>query len=62
MVLNIVLMRSLGIPSVKTPGVKKALEGMHSKLRRTSRANNLMQRLMYDGYVAHHYAYMGKIV
>ena len=29
-----------GIPSVKTPGVKKALEGMHSKLRRSSRVKN----------------------
>ena len=51
-----------GIPSVKTPGVKKALEGMHSKLRRSSRVKNPVQRLMYDGYVAHHYAYMAKVV
>ena len=51
-----------GIPSVKTPGVKKALEGMHSKLRRSSRVKNPVQRLMHDGYVAHHYAYMAKIV
>ena len=50
------------IPCVKTPGVKKALEGMHSKLRRSSRVKNPMQRLMYDGYVAHHYAYMAKVV
>ena len=50
-----------GIPSVKTPGVKKALEGMHSKLRRSSRVKNLVQRLMYNGYVAHHYAYMAKV-
>ena len=51
-----------GIPSVRTPGVKKALEGMHAKLRRSSRVKNPVQRLMYDGYVAHHYAYMAKIV
>ena len=51
-----------GIPSVKTRGVKKELEGMHSKLRRSSRVKNPMQRLMYDGYVAHHYAYMAKVV
>ena len=51
-----------GIPSVKTPGVKNALEGMHSKLIRSSRVKNPMQRLMYDGYVAHHYAYMAKVV
>ena len=35
---------------------------MHSKLRRSSRVKNPMQRLMYDGYVAHHYAYMAKVV
>ena len=50
-----------GIPSMKTPSVKKALEGMHSKLRRSSRVKNHVQWLMYDGYVAHHYAYMVKV-
>jgi hypothetical protein len=50
----------LGIPSMKTPGVKKALEGMHTKLRRSFRAKKPVQR--YNGYVAHHYAYMAKVV
>ena len=35
-----------GIPSVKTPGVKKALEGMHAKLRRSSRFKNPVQWFM----------------
>ncbi|MGJ2631353.1 reverse transcriptase domain-containing protein, partial [Salmonella enterica subsp. enterica serovar Paratyphi A] len=51
-----------GIPSVKTPGVKKALEGMHEKLRRSERTKKRVQRLKYDGYVARHCAYMAKIV
>ena len=51
-----------GIPSVKTPGVKKALEGMHSKLRRSSRVKKPVQHLRYDSYVARHCAYMAKIV
>ena len=50
-----------GIPSVKTPGVKKALEGMHSKLRRSSRVKKPVQHLRYDSYVARHCAYMAKM-
>ncbi len=52
-----------GIPSVKRPGVKKkALEGMHEKLRRSRRTKKPVQRLTYDGYVACHCAYMAKVV
>ena len=51
-----------GIPSLKTPGVKKALEGMNEKLRRFARTKKPVQRLMYDSYVARHCAYMAKIV
>ena len=51
-----------GIPSVKTLGVKKASEGIHSKFKRSSRVKNPMQWLMYDGYVAHHYAYIAKVM
>ena len=51
-----------GIPSVKSPGVKKALQGMHEKLRRSGRHRALVDRLNYDSYVAHHCAYMAKIV
>ncbi|MCO5572909.1 hypothetical protein L7F22_026670 [Adiantum nelumboides] len=51
-----------GIPSVRTPGVKKALQGMHEKLRRSGRHKNPVDRLMYDSNVAHHCAYMANIV
>ncbi|MCO5600845.1 hypothetical protein L7F22_054961 [Adiantum nelumboides] len=50
------------IPFVRTPGVKKALQGMHEKLRRSRRHKNPVDRLTYDSYVAHHCAYMAKIV
>ncbi|MCO5587634.1 hypothetical protein L7F22_041583 [Adiantum nelumboides] len=50
------------IPSVRTPGVKKALKGMHEKLRRSGRHKNPIDRLTYDSYVARHCAYMAKIV
>ncbi|MCO5612936.1 hypothetical protein L7F22_067209 [Adiantum nelumboides] len=50
-----------GIPSVTTPGVKKALQGMHEKLRRSGRHKNPVDRLTYDSYVARH-CYMAKIV
>ena len=51
-----------GIPAMRTPGVKKAMEAMHSKLRRSERTRNPMDRLTYDSYVARHYAYMAKVV
>ena len=51
-----------GIPSVKTPSVKKALQGMHEKLRRSERRQAPIDRLTYDNYVARHCAYMAKIV
>ena len=51
-----------GIPAMKTPDVKKAMEAMNAKLRRSTRVKNPVQRLVYDGYVAHHYAYMAKVV
>ncbi|MCO5582384.1 hypothetical protein L7F22_036279 [Adiantum nelumboides] len=51
-----------GIPSVRTPSVKKVLQGMHEKLRRYGRHKNLIDRLTYDSYVARHCAYMAKIV
>ena len=51
-----------GIPSVKTPGVKKALQGMHEKLRRSRRHRAPIDTLTYDSYVARHCAYMAKIV
>ncbi|MCO5568696.1 hypothetical protein L7F22_022395 [Adiantum nelumboides] len=51
-----------GVPFVRTPGVKKALQGMHEKLRRSRRHKNLVDILTYDSYVARHCAYMAKIV
>ncbi|MCO5596996.1 hypothetical protein L7F22_051068 [Adiantum nelumboides] len=50
------------IPSVRTPGAKKALQGMHEKLRRSGRHKVPVDRLTYDSYVARHCAYMAKIV
>ncbi|MCO5547474.1 hypothetical protein L7F22_000924 [Adiantum nelumboides] len=51
-----------GIPSMRTPSVKKAFQGMHEKLRRSRRHKNPVDRLTYDSYVARHFAYMAKIV
>ena len=51
-----------GIHFVKTPGVKKALQGMHEKLRRSERRQAPVDKLTYDSYVARHCAYMAKIV
>ncbi|MCO5566614.1 hypothetical protein L7F22_020291 [Adiantum nelumboides] len=51
-----------GIPSVRRPGVKKVLQGMHEKLRRSGRHKNPVGRLTYASYVARHCAYMAKIV
>ena len=52
----------LGIPIMHTLGVKKAMEGMNEKLHRSTRSKNPMERLTYDTYMAHHYAYMAKVV
>ena len=43
---------------VKTPGVRKAIEAMVEKLRRSKRERKPVQHYGYDGYVAQHYAYM----
>ena len=47
---------------MKTPGVKKAMEGMNAKLCRSTRVNNPIERLVYNNCVAHNYAYMAKVV
>ena len=52
----------LGIPAMKTPGVKKAMEAVNAKLRRSMRVKNPLQRLSYDSYLARHYAYMENVV
>ena len=51
-----------GIPFVKMPDLKKASISFNKKLGRSTRFKKLAQRLMYDSYVAHHCAYMVKIV
>jgi len=56
-----------GIPAVRTLGVKKANEAAKPPRsdpgpHRLNRNRNSLQRLMYDGYVAHHNAYMAKVV
>ncbi|MCO5559842.1 hypothetical protein L7F22_013446 [Adiantum nelumboides] len=50
-----------GIPSVRTPGVKKELQGIHEKLRRFGIHKNPVERLTYDSYVARHCVYMAKL-
>ena len=52
----------LGIPTMQTLGVNKAMEAMNLKLRRFTHIKNLVQRLSYDSYLAHHYAYMAHVV
>jgi len=56
-----------GIPVMKTPGVKRinvANRTPRTDLspRRSTRERRLVHRLIYDGYVVRHYAYMAKVV
>ncbi len=55
------------IPSITTPGVrmaKKALKTPNNNngVRRSTQVKYPIQRLTYDGFVAHHYAYMVKVI
>ncbi len=55
------------IPLVTTPETwmaKKALKTLNNNngVRRSTQVKYLVQRLTYDGFVAHHYAYMGRII
>jgi hypothetical protein len=55
------------IPAIKTPGVRRANVANRTPWtgpgpRRSTRERQPVQRLIYDGYVAHHYAYMAKVV
>ena len=52
----------LGIPTMQTSGVKRAIEAISSKLHRSTCIKNRVQRLSYDNYLAHHYAYMENVV
>ncbi len=52
---------------VITPGArmaKKVLKTLdnNSGVRRSTRVKYPVQRLTYDGFVAHHYAYMVKVI
>ena len=38
------------------------MEAINAKLHRSTRVKNLVQRVVYNNYVAHHYAYMAKVV
>ena len=59
---DVSLDEELGIPNLRTPGVKKAMEAMNEKLRRSTRTKNFVESLTYDSYMVHHYAYMAKVV
>ena len=59
--LEMSLDKELGIPIMRTPGVKKAMEAMNTKLRKSTQLKNLVQRLSYDNYLAHNYAYMASV-
>jgi len=55
------------IPSVTTLGVrmaKKALKTLDNNngVRKSTRVKYPIQRLTYDGFVAHHYAYMVRVI
>ncbi len=55
------------IPSVTTLGArmaKKVLKTLDniSGIRRSTRVKYHVQRLTYDGFVVHHYAYMVKVI
>ena len=52
----------LGNPAMRTPGLKKAMEAMNSKLCRSTCIKNLVQRLSYDNNLAHHYACIANAV
>jgi hypothetical protein len=56
-----------GIPTIKTPSVKKAnvtnrTPQIDPGPRRSTKEKRPVQKLIYDGYVARHYAYMAKVV
>ena len=55
-----------GIPVVRTPGARRAKQvatlGSDPGPRRSTRVRFPVDRLTYDGYVTHHYAYMAKVV
>ncbi len=56
-----------GIPTIKTLGVRRANAANRTPQtnpgpRKSTKERRPVRRLIYDGYVAHHYAYMAKVV
>jgi hypothetical protein len=56
-----------GIPTIMTLGVKRANVANRTPRTdlgqcRSTKERRPVQRLIYDGYVARHYAYMAKVV
>ncbi len=56
-----------GIPAIKTLGVRRANATNRTPRTdpgpcRSTRERRPVQRLIHDGYVARHYAYMAKVV
>jgi len=55
------------IPSETTPEAwmeKKALKTLNNNngIRKSTRVKYLVQRFTYDGFVAHHYVYMVRVI
>ncbi len=55
------------IPSVITPGARMAKKALktpdnNNGARRSTRVKYPVQRLTYDGFVVHHYAYMVRVI
>jgi hypothetical protein len=55
------------IPSVTTPEARMTNKGLktpdnNNGVRRSARVKYPVQILTYDGFVAHHYAYMVKVI
>jgi hypothetical protein len=60
-------MRSLGFQLSRHPNVRRANVANRTPQtnpgpRKSTRERRLVQKLIYDGYVVRHYAYMAKVV
>jgi hypothetical protein len=56
--------RILSVTTPRAPMAKKALKTSDNNngVRRSTQVKYLVQILTYDGFVAHHYAYMVKVI
>jgi hypothetical protein len=55
------------IPSITTPGARMARKALktldnNNGIQRSTRVKYPVQRFTYDGFVAHHYAYMVRVI